>query len=524
MKQVLLAITLSLISGPAQCDKGFRAAVTPRRAAVQQTVFAGTLSGHDRRPMPKAHVHLARFNQSKPLASVEAGQDGGFKLATAETGLFQLLFTGANHQPHELLLLVDRPTQVALDIRLRTYGYKDDFNEVKIIGDFNDFNFKSARAMVRQPDGIFVAEFETTAGRFTYQLLGLTKGGGSVNGTQSEDYVYDGGGDYRSVVTPQNGHVRIVFDPKALVRSDVPAQVSFRDAKSSAARFASLYAAMSGRRARLHRALVEYKQTGRPLNQFTYDWSPDLADLARKISAERDPLLRQALLLSYLDIGYGTFGATLDAELARKALAEIAPTSPLWAVEPTLMGIAIHYAGPPERYTAYVQQAINTHPDPAVVRIVKANLAPDRHIMIGKMVPPFSLASLDSPGLAYTSESLKGKAVMIDFWATWCVPCIEEMPNLHQAYEKFKRQGFEILSVSLDEQPEVVREFRKAKWKMPWLHALLSSSAEAKKQFEIVGIPKAVLIDGDVHIIAADRELRGPNLDRTLVRVLNAPK
>jgi thiol-disulfide isomerase/thioredoxin len=493
-----------------------------KQHATQQTVVTGTLLDSEGHSIPRAHAHLERFSQSKPLVSVPVGQDGSFKLVTTETGLLVVRFTGVDHQSRKVTLLVDKPMKIELNVRLKTYDYRDDFAELKIIGDFNDFSFKSAREMNRRSDGTYFAEFDTAASRFAYQLLGVKKGGGSINGTQSEDYVYDGGGDYRSIVMPKNGHVTVTFDPRKLVRSEAAGRVRFKDVTSSAARFVSIYEAMMRRRDQLHDALVEYKKTGRPLNEFSYDWSSDLTDLAQGISKEKRPLLRQALLFSYLDTGFGNYGAKLDATIARKALGEIAPTSPLWSIEPILIGVAIAGAGSSQRYTSYVQEVINKHSDPAVVKIIRATLSPDRQIVVGKTVPAFSLAAFERPGTIYTSEHLKGKVVLIDFWATWCLPCIEEMPNLHQEYEKFKAQGFEILSVSLDESPEVVNEFRKEKWKMPWLHSLLTSSPDVKKQFEIIGIPRAVLIDRDGRIVATDRELRGRNLDQTLTQLLRA--
>lgn len=493
-------------------------------APERRTIFTGTLLGQDGKAISEAQVHLSSFDQSKPFASVEVGKNGSFTLTTAKTGLLRLWLTGVNHQPRKITLFVDKPTVVGLDVRLKTYDYRDDFDEVKIIGDFNDFSFKSAKAMDRRPDGTFVAEFETSAPRFAYQLIGVTRNGASINGTQSEAYVYDGGGDYRSIVTPKSGRVRIVFDPKALVRSETPGQVAFRDRTSTAIRFAVIYEAMLERRDRLQDALTRYKKTGRPLNQFSYDWSLYLDDLSKQISAEKDPLLRQILLFSYLDLGFGIYGAKLDPAIAQRVFSEIPPTSQLWSIEPTLIGVAIECTGQPEVYKSYVQQVVNNHTDPVVVNVVKTELSPDRQIMVGKTAPAFSLASFDQPGITYTSVGLNGRIVLIDFWATWCGPCIEEMPNLHQAYEKFKGRGFEILSVSLDEKPEVVKEFRRGRWKMPWLHSLLSSNPEMKKQFEVVGIPKAVLIDRDGRIVAVGKDLRGRNLVQTLTRVMGTPE
>jgi thiol-disulfide isomerase/thioredoxin len=488
------------------------------------TTITGKLLGSDGNPMPKADVHLLRFNQSKPLVSLQAAKDGNFRLTTNESGLFTLQFTGVNHKSREVVLLIEKPVEVEINAKLKTYDYATDFGKVKIIGDFNNFSFDSAKEMVKQMDGTFVAEFDATGEKLAYQLLGLTENGGSVNGTQSDDYIYDGGGDYRSVVTPAGGRAKIVFNPNLLTRSNARAQITFRDANSTAARFASIYEAILERRKLFQKAITAYKKTGKPLDEFNYNWSADMAALSRQIAREKNPLLRQALLLGYLDLGYGTFGAKLDSVLAAKTLAVISPTSSLWSIEPRLLGVALNNIGQPENYTPYIQQLIENHPDAEVKRIAKAEYAPTRNIMVGKDVPTFSLISLDDPKNFYTRESLKGKTILIDFWATWCVPCIEELPNLNKVYEKYKGKNFEILSISLDERAETVQKFRAEKWKMSWLHTLMSSSKDVKRQFEIVGIPKAVLIDATGKIIATEKDLRGKNLDETLMRVFGETK
>ena len=64
-------------------------------------------------------------------------------------------------------------------------------------------------------------------------------------------------------------------------------------------------------------------------------------------------------------------------------------------------------------------------------------------------------------------ESLKGKYVLVNFWATWCAPCIAELPHLQEAYRKYHDAGFEILSVSLDETRTAVADFVRVR-KLPW--------------------------------------------------------
>jgi len=485
--------------------------------AQRQTVITGRLVGYDGHPMIKAHVHLSRLNQPKPIMSLQVSRGGSFRIATSETGLLFVQFTGVDHSQEEVPIFVDGPGRIKINMRLGINQYRNDFSGVKILGDFNNFSSQSAQPMQKLPDGTFVAEFETQAKQFAYQLSGVRKSGGTINGTQSEDYIYDGSGDYRSVVTPRNSRVRIVFDPNNLVRAATNADVSFIPEHSKAARFALIYDQMLKRRRPLSAALAAHKKSGKPPYEFSFDWSSSLSDLSQQIAKENDPLFKQLLLLSYLDLGYGTYGATLDPTLTKKALAEIGPVSTLWAIEPSLIGVALKNSGAVAEYADYIQRIIDDHPDKVVRNVAKKEYGPNRSIMVGKTVPAFSLASLDNQ-TTYTNETLAEKVYLIDFWATWCVPCVEEMENLHAVYEKYKRSGFEILSISLDEKPETVMEFRKGKWKMPWLNsfAVGGFQNETVKRFEISGLPKPILVDRFGKIIATGGDLRGAGLRKTL--------
>jgi len=113
----------------------------------------------------------------------------------------------------------------------------------------------------------------------------------------------------------------------------------------------------------------------------------------------------------------------------------------------------------------------------------------------------------------------------MDFWAVWCAPCVAELPNIQKAYAKYKARGLEVLSVSLDEAEADVAKFRREKQPMPWLHARAPGGfADPNiKAFEIIGIPRAVLVGPDGVVLAADEALRGDQLDATLARVLAAP-
>jgi thiol-disulfide isomerase/thioredoxin len=141
----------------------------------------------------------------------------------------------------------------------------------------------------------------------------------------------------------------------------------------------------------------------------------------------------------------------------------------------------------------------------------------DKRIMVGKPVPDFEVTLLDGKEKV-SNKSLLGKFYLIDFWATWCNPCVAEMKNLQKAYEKYKDKNFVILSLSLDRKIEDIKKFRGGKWKMPWLHAFMYDEANKNviKTFDVKSIPKPILVGFDGRIVATEISLRGENLQKTL--------
>jgi thiol-disulfide isomerase/thioredoxin len=112
---------------------------------------------------------------------------------------------------------------------------------------------------------------------------------------------------------------------------------------------------------------------------------------------------------------------------------------------------------------------------------------------------------------------------MLDFWATWCGPCISEMPYMQKAFEKYSAEGFTILSLSFDLARDDVEKFRsEGDWPMPWLHVFVEQGAESEfaTGMDVVNIPRAILIGRDGTILATNESLRGERLDETLSRVL----
>lgn len=135
----------------------------------------------------------------------------------------------------------------------------------------------------------------------------------------------------------------------------------------------------------------------------------------------------------------------------------------------------------------------------------------------GKAFPDFSVT--DIAGEPLSISKYKGKVVLVDFWATWCPPCVAEMPSVVAAYEKYHDKGFEIAGISLDKDKSKLTDFI-AKNKMPWPQYFDGKEwgGELIAKYGIDAIPATFLIDAEGRIVA--RDLRGKALEEQLEKLL----
>ncbi|MEZ4802945.1 MAG: TlpA disulfide reductase family protein [Gelidibacter sp.] len=139
---------------------------------------------------------------------------------------------------------------------------------------------------------------------------------------------------------------------------------------------------------------------------------------------------------------------------------------------------------------------------------------------IGKVAPEFSAP--DPDGKQVSLKDIKGKATIIDFWASWCGPCRKENPNVVKVYQKYHDKGLEIISVSLDKPGQ------KDKWlkaiqddKLTWHHVsnLNYFNDPVAQLYNIQSIPATYILDADGTIVA--KSLRGQQLEDKIAEMLN---
>lgn len=222
----------------------------------------------------------------------------------------------------------------------------------------------------------------------------------------------------------------------------------------------------------------------------------------------------------------GEFDRSLDSLLAYVKSRNV-PNDPSRRINPaTIFTIGEAYfqrlvqAGRYDIARRVCEITINNYPDAEVKAHFSARL--ERVNMLGKKAP--ALKGNDADGKPVNPDDFKGKVVFVDFWATWCAPCVAEMPRLNQLAKQYKDQGFVVVGVNLDARREDVRSPDQAlrmvrrfllNANLDWPNIIDTASADnLASAFNVFEIPANFLIDRDGTIIGFD--LTAPTMDEVI--------
>lgn len=118
-------------------------------------------------------------------------------------------------------------------------------------------------------------------------------------------------------------------------------------------------------------------------------------------------------------------------------------------------------------------------------------------INIGQQAPDFSIKDVN--GKTIKLSDFRGKAVFLNFWATWCIPCLEEMPEMEIVYRKLKDRKFEMIAVSVDNDWDVVKEFyQRHKLTLP---SFLDPGHQVANAYKVYKFPETFLIDANGYVV-----------------------
>ena len=501
--------------------------------------------------------------------------NGEFDLKLTDEGPYWIFINAPQHSDTRLWVPNLGDKIISATIRLGTYNYSAKPEQPRVIGDFNNFSPRGGIEMQPDKSGKWTAEIESSKPEILYQvvveptgLMGITIAGtGNSFEPHPQGNIFTDGFVSRAKVV--NGKATIIFDPAALPAPGLQPVIEFGNPVYKEINDIVKHA--YERETGLSRQMVAYFQASQGKGSFSLD--SVVQSHEKKVMAAKG-VAQHAELLSYLCLyesltkvkSRGQNNSSqfikggLNIDIVKSTFQKIPVESPLWpifvpAYAALLNTMPQEFSKNKNYFDAILEKNQNTDAKAELLKdlvffcknngyendflFYRSMLLSDysstfpakeisaafseNRLTKNSPVPDFTFTSIDDKNKKLTPSGLKGKYYLVDFWATWCKGCIQDLPGIQKAYEKFNKKGFEVISVSFDSDETDVKRFREKRMPMPWFNTHIKNgfSSQTASDFGVLGaIPRSFLISPEGKIIAADEELRGDGLMKTLDKLI----
>ncbi|GJQ31817.1 MAG: hypothetical protein HBSAPP04_06560 [Ignavibacteriaceae bacterium] len=489
----------------------------------------GKVLGFNGKPMAAAAVYaddrVSPFFSNETL--VKVGADGSFEIKITKSGIWSINFTGVGHSFYGFVVPVYGLKGTA-EIEVKLAAQKSWVTPNKLLFKSNaGTEFYTPETVEISPNGKF--SFTVNKALDTLLVQVVPKAFFPATGFEypGASYLPDSMGGFHTAFFKVKPGFKVELDPKTLPR---PYEANYPVVK-----FIADNSGLSDIYTLSDITNINYRKANaasfdESLKAFKNPSNPGLKDIAAARLFEWHSTPEQP----YIQDFNGTIAA-------------ISPKNPAWATNMYGLRDIFEFMEPAKR-SAYIDEIFSAHgPDTKVMLMYNLQelsylitpeqfnalyekLTKDADVIAsgidysglkpaGPKAPDqlheFTVKLID--GKDFSPSQLKGKYFLIDFWGTWCAPCIEEIPYIEKAYEKFKGNGFEIISLAFSSPEEDFKARRKIN-PMPWLHALLSDTdgETIANLYNVEYIPKMLLVSPKGEIIGNEETLRDGGLMKKL--------
>lgn len=521
--------------------------------------YFGIIKNADGKTVPNAEISFKIYYKDGACDTIiKADKNGKFDIIYKSYG-------------QNLSVKIGAPSFASVDFQLATAYYRNDCELDIILGGYpilketqqiginlinNNGTIIKTSEFIRLNKTLHLFTTESNLDVIRYQVTGF--GGNTRNGTMFDFLELDHGGDYISCIKNKNKgrKTEIIFDETLLPFYGKESQIIYKDDMWKEINFAThflklpdqlkMWETVSDRSIDSTERQRKYDSTITYLKN--YKFNSKIKGLEEELQSDIDYLIfwmNGSLYMSEIPINAKQYNVNYFAD-------SVSPNSLFWTYKKIMIQ---NYAMAMDsiKRLEFLDGLIKNEDPEVVAKALESRIyftikkdkekaqkdidlvltkykgtkgweevfflySDDKPIKVGKRLKDFKFYiyndSLETNFV--TLDSLKGKYVLVDFWATWCTPCVLELPFLTEAYEELKDKNFTILSISIDQNLQSAIQFRKGTYTMPWVNVY----AEGDRQNEYFksiggkGIPYTFLIDPNGIIINDGKsgELRGKNL------------